>query len=65
MQTVRTSLALTCAQRLSHFARYQFDPNSTQSWQTADRLWRAALFARDANRGHEMVLPERAREAFR
>lgn len=45
------SLALTCAQRLSHFTRHQFDPQSPESWQTVDRLWRAARMAMDTQRG--------------
>jgi hypothetical protein len=45
-----SSLALTCARRLSHFARYHFNPNSQKSWDTADKLWRAAILARDVER---------------
>jgi hypothetical protein len=45
-----SSLSLRCAQRLSHFTRYTFDPTSDESWATADKLWRAARLAMDAER---------------
>lgn len=45
------SLALTCATRLAHFARYQFDPKSDESLRVADLLWRATRMAMDAERG--------------
>lgn len=47
---VKPSLALTCAKRFSHFARYQFNPRSAESWDVADKLYRAARMAIDAER---------------
>lgn len=52
------SLAATCARRFGHFAHSQFNPNSQKSWNVADKLWRAAIMARDAN---ETELSERQR----
>lgn len=44
------SLAATTAQRLERFMRTEFDPQSDASWACADKLWRAALLTRDAER---------------
>lgn len=44
------SLAATCADRLNHFVRHNFDPKSARSFEVADLLWRATLMARDAER---------------
>lgn len=48
--TEQPSLAVTTAQRLARFVRTEFDPKSDESWATADKLWRAALLSRDAER---------------
>jgi hypothetical protein len=45
------SLAQQCAEHFSHFVRTQFNPDSLESWVIADKLWRVALLARDAQRG--------------
>jgi hypothetical protein len=49
-QAADESLALTTAQRLNRFIKFDFNPRSDDSWETADKLWRAALLTRDVER---------------
>lgn len=51
IQFPRMSLAQECAKRFGQFVRTQFDPESDESWDTADKLWRSAIMARDVERG--------------
>lgn len=51
IQYPKASLAQECAKRFGQFVRTQFDPESDESWDTADKLWRSAIMARDVERG--------------
>ena len=44
------SFAVTTAQRLARYVRNDFNPQSDESWAVVEKLWRAALLTRDAER---------------
>lgn len=49
-QTTTKPLAQSCAERLAQYLKRDFDPRRDESWNVADKLWRAALLTRDAHR---------------